>query len=459
MSDPSLSPQHRDFHCQHCNGRIVIPISLPSTTGPCPHCQGTITSPAPLQAAPPSAYSAPQAGHTPPQAPEEIPQAAPSAPAPPTHEAPAPAPQAPVQQTPTAQPTRPAAIPPRRDSAEHTNTGGENIASATPVKSKKPSGIVPAMVGLLLLIIAGGAGVYFLADQMGNSIEPPNFAGSPEDKEIREANYIRVGWQNDAYGVLTNFIEGTTVEDKLPYVNRADALEQQMKMFYGGVDINDSDTPADSFSIQELSEEDRKRGLFMLIYDQPPQFALKDFFRPLATLEVQYGIDEADLLLTTLARVSNFAMEPVRVHAFFKRTSEGLKLDWEVFAQTKYRLLQSFVELPDIGNPETFRVLIVEDVPDKGRGVVGTRTYRIADPANPSDSARVNVVLDSEIGRALSIINWRGTKQATPVTKTATVELEWVGEPENPTLEIKRFVCWEFLGLGGKEPAATAAAQ
>lgn len=448
MSDPSLSPQQRDFHCQHCNGRIVIPISLPSTTGPCPHCQGTITSPPPEQAppvqtTPPSAYSAPAAqGHTAPQ--------------PPAAQAPVPPRQAPPQQA-----TRPAAIPPRRDAAE-----GTNIEAAVPapapaaaVKPKKSSGIIPAMVGLFLLIIAGGAAVYYISSQMGSAIEPPNFAGSPEDKEIREANYIRVGWQNDAYEVLRKFIAGTTVEEKLPNINRADALESQMEMFYGGVDINDSDTPADSFSIQELSEEDRKRGLFMLVYDQPPQFALKDFFRPLATLEVQYGIDEADLLLSTLARVSNFAMEPVRVHAFFKRTSEGLKLDWEVFAQTKYRLFQSFVELPDVGNPETFRVLIAEDVPDKGRGVVGARTYRIADPANPSDSARVNVKLDSEIGRALSIINWRGTKQGTPITKTATLELEWTGEPESPELTISRFICWEFLGLGGKEPATTAAAQ
>ncbi|MGJ8643296.1 MAG: hypothetical protein ACSHX9_07815 [Luteolibacter sp.] len=451
MSDLSLTPQQRDFHCQHCNGRIVIPISLPSTTGPCPHCQGTITSPAPEQAPPtqaaaPSAYSAPQQSYAPPQ--QAVPQA--PAPAAPVPQAPTPAPQSPI---------RPAAIPPRRNGPQGSTTERAVPAPAAAVKSKKSSGIIPAMIGLFLLIMAGGAAVYYISSQMGSGIEPPNFAGSPEDKEIREANYIRVGWQNEAYEVLEKFINGTTVEEKLPNIHRADALASQMNMFYGGVDINDSDTPANSFSIQELSEEDRKRGLFMLVYDQPPQFALKDFFRPLATLEVQYGIDEADLLLSTLARVSNFAMEPVRVHAFFKRTSEGLKLDWEVFAQTKYRLFQSFVELPDVGTPETFRVLIAEDVPDKGRGVVGARTYRIADPANPSDSARVNVKLDSETGRALSIINWRGTKQGTPITKTATVELEWVGEPDSPTLEIKRFICWEFLGLGGKEPATTAAAQ
>ncbi|MEP4807446.1 MAG: hypothetical protein ABJ118_02580 [Luteolibacter sp.] len=454
MSDPSLSPQQRDFHCQHCNGRIVIPISLPSTTGPCPHCQGTITSPPPeehppAQSGQPSAYSALQAGQAPHQAP---------APAPVPQQAPAPDQQAPAPQP---QPVRSAGIPPRRDGAQPAAIPESDavVAAAVAKKPRRSSGIIPAMAGLFLLILAGGAAVFYISNQMGSAIEPPNMAGSPEDKAIREANYIRVGWQKDAYDVLGKFIAARSVEDKLPYINRADALAEKMEMFYGGVDINDSDTPADSFSIQELSEEDRKRGLFMLVYDQPPQFALKDFFRPLAPLEVQYGIDEADLLLTTLARVSNFAMEPVRVHAFFKRTSEGLKLDWEVFAQTKYRKFQSYIELPDIGSPETFRVLIAEDVPDKGRGVVGARTYRIADPANPTDSARVNVKLDSEIGSALSIINWRGTKQGTPITKTATVELEWVGEPDSPTLEIKRFICWEFLGLGGNEPTSTAAAQ
>lgn len=315
------------------------------------------------------------------------------------------------------------------------------------------------MIGLFFLILAGGGAVYYISSQMGKSIDPPNFAGSPEDKEIREANYIRIGWQADAYKVLENFIAGTSVAEKLPFINEPDERREKMDALYGGVVINDNDTPADSFSVQELTEEDRKRGLFMLTYDQPPQFALKEFFRPLAPLEVQYGIDEADILLSTMARVSNFAMEPVRVHAFFKRTDGGLKLDWEVFAQTKYRRFQNFVELPEVGMMETFRVLIVEDVPDKGQGVAGARTYRLADPANLADSTRVNVKLDSEIGRALSIINWRGTKQGTPITRTATVELEWTGQPDNPVLSMKRFICWEFLGLGGKELPTTASAQ
>ncbi|MBC7980322.1 MAG: hypothetical protein H7Y36_07140 [Armatimonadetes bacterium] len=315
------------------------------------------------------------------------------------------------------------------------------------------------MLGLFILILAGGAAVYYISQQMGTQVDPPNSAGTLEDQNIREANYIRIGWQKEAYEVLQKYVAASTIPGKIPYMNNPEILRSKMDSFYGGVVINDFDTPADSFSVQDLSEEDRKRGIFMLTYDQPPQFALKDFFRPLASLEVQYGVDEADILLSTMAQVGNFAMEPVRVHAFFKRTDKGLKLDWEVFAQTKYRTFQNFVELPDVGISETFRVLIVEDVPEKGQGVTGARTYRLADPANITDSTRVNVKLDSDIGRALSIINWRGTKQNYPTTRTATVELEWTGQPDNPQLEIKRFICWEFLGLGGKEIPATASAK
>lgn len=312
------------------------------------------------------------------------------------------------------------------------------------------------MIGLFALILAGGGAVYYISNQMGKNIDPPNAGGSTEDRDIREANYIRIGWQADAYDVLGKFIAGNSTDEKLPYIHNPEKLREPMEMFYGGVAINDEDTPAASFSVQELTEEDRKRGLFMLIYDQPLQFALREFFRPIAPLEVQLGLEEPDILLGTFSHLSNFSMEPVKVHAFFKRTSEGLKLDWEVFAQTKYRTFRNFVEFPDVGHPETFRVLISEDVPEKGQGVAGSRTYRMVDPANMDDAARVNVRLDSEIGKELSVINWRGTKQGTPTSRTATVELEWTGSQDNPVLEIKRFICWEFLGLGGEEIPATA---
>ena len=453
MANFEIPSDKREFHCNHCNGKILIPKDLPPTTGPCPHCSGIITSPAPETAAP-AAFQVPVAPAAPPPPPEPVAQAQPAP------VLPAPVLPAPVKSSVAPSEIEvqrvPAAIPqPNEPSHGNKRKGKPAAIKTTPHKS----GLIPAMLVLLVLILGAGVAVHFVAQEMGKNIPPPTITTAAGDPVVKEANYIRIGWQKDAYQLLRDYMAGTSSQQKLPYILNANALASRLEDFYGGGVINDSDTPADAFSIYELSEEDRKRGLFMMIYDQPPQFEMKEFFRPLASLEVQYGIDEADLLLSTLARVGNFAMEPLRVHAFFKRTSEGLKLDWEILAQTKYRTFQNFVELPETGQRGVFRVFIVEDVPDKGRLEAGTRTYRVADPANTGDTARINVKVDSEIGRALSIINWRGTKESRPITRTATVELKWTGEPAAPQLEISRFICWEFLGLGGKDTPATASTK
>ncbi len=471
MAISEIPNDKRAFLCEHCGGTILIPLDLPSTTGPCPHCTGEITSPAPEKPLPPV-----QAAPTP------VKQVLPSTSlAPPAQEVPAPVKQVPLpaavrpsippaRKTPlaTADRTPPAsaADPAPKTTPEAPRLGapsGEIVRTPIPTAStSKPqkSGLIPVMFVLLLLIVGAGVAVLIVSREMGNNIPSPNTATTAgPNSQVMEANYIRTGWQKEALQVLRNYIAATSSQDKLPYILNGAALATRVEDFYGGGFINDSDTPAEAFSVYELSEEDRKRGLFMMIFDQPPQFEMKEFFRPLASLEVQYGIDEADLLLSTLARAGNFAMEPLRVHAFFKRTPDGLKLDWEIFAQTKYRTFQNFVELPEVGQTAIFRVFIVEDVPDKSRLEVGTRTYRIADPANTTDTARVNVKVDSETGRTLSLINWRGTKDSRPITRTATVELSWTGENHAPELEISRFICWEFLGLGGEAPPSTASTR
>lgn len=314
-----------------------------------------------------------------------------------------------------------------------------------------PRSLVSVMLVFLALAIVGGVVVHFASKELAKNVKPQPILAAVGNHAMQEANYLRIGWQKDAYDLLRGFLSAPSVEEKLPFILNPEALGPKLASFYGGDFARDGDTPAEAFSAYELEMEDRQRGLFMMIYDQPPQFRMREFFRPLASLEVQYGIEEADMLLSTVARAGNFAMEPVRAHAFFKRTAQGLRLDWELFAQTKYRTLRQFVDLSTSGKIEVFRVLIVEDVPDKGQAVAGTRTYRIEDPANPGDNARINVRVDSEIGRALSKINWRGTKDKQPLAQTATVELQWSGDANDPELVISRFVCWEFLGLGGEE--------
>ena len=43
----------REFRCNHCSGKILVPKDLPPMTGPCPHCGSTITSPGPDDDKPP----------------------------------------------------------------------------------------------------------------------------------------------------------------------------------------------------------------------------------------------------------------------------------------------------------------------------------------------------------------------------------------------------------------------
>jgi hypothetical protein len=485
MATTDIPSAKREFRCNHCNGKILIPQDLPPTTGPCPHCSGIITSPAPESAAPapfpvrPLEVQVPvpqvpvRAG-TPPQpipskAQPETPVPQPPPPAarpaiPPVRESqipPAVMPAAPVPAVPakTELPKRNVEIPHASDPSHGNKRKPKPAKAAEPVGPSAKSRLIPVMLVILLLFAGIGTAVYFIADELGRKVDAPDISGFAPDPQAAEANYLRTGWQKEAYQILGDFIAADSASGKLPFILKSAELEPKLREFYGDKPINDADTPAEAFSVYELPEEDRKRGLFMMTYDQPPQYEMKEFFRPLATLEVQYDIEEADLLLSSLAKAGNFTTEPLRVHAFFKRTPEGLKLDWEVFLQTKYRTFETFVKVPEIGNTAVFRVLIVEDVPEKGRPETGTRTYRVVDPANIDDSARINVKFDSETGRALSVINWRGGKENQPITRTATVELKWTGDPGAPELEISRFICWEFLGLGGQETPATASTK
>lgn len=470
MADPNLPPNVREFHCIHCNGKIRIPANLPSTTGPCPHCQGTITSPEPVAAVPsipqyiPAPAPAPGPAplpnvpaQVPVQQPQPVPQQQPAQPV--VEAAPAarqetviPQPRATQQPAPAAQ-EAPAELPPQRIGKSK---------SAEPGEPKK--GIVPVIILTLLLLAFAAAAGFVVFKEMSNRqrpavLTPPGASGQPpsqEAKERAESHYIRVGWQKEAIGVLNKFIAAKTVEEKLPHIINPSQLKPQMEAFYGGSVINDLDTPAEAFSIYQLGEQDRKRGIFLLTFERPPQFEMKEFFRPLASLEVQYGIEDADILLTSLANVENFASEPVRVNAFFKKTPDGLKLDWETFAQTKYRTFETMIEFPEEGQNGVFRVVIEEDVPAKGVETPGFKTYRVSDPSSPRTSARVSVKIDSDLGRTLSQINWIGV-QNRPINRTATIELRWAGS-DQPALEINRILCWEFLHLGGEigNTAATA---
>jgi hypothetical protein len=93
----------------------------------------------------------------------------------------------------------------------------------------------------------------------------------------------------------------------------------------------------------------------------------------------------------------------------------------------------------------------MQDVPTTGQVGADVGTYLMVDPAHRSETARVTVARDSEIGRILSEIHWHGVPDAEPRSRGATLELMWSGPPGARKLGISRFICWEFLGLGGVE--------
>lgn len=396
----------------------MISEELPQTIGPCPHCEKVITSLA-LGEASFVADAQPD---------EAVPVVAASV--------------RPIIQAPVATPAPATGVvqpaPGRRLSAAADRRSTANARR-----------LVPLVLSALVFAAAAAVAIFYMTRPPSTATIKSLAPGLADN--LARAGYLRGGWETEARTVLGGFLAAKTAAEKLPYILNGPMLEEALADFYGGTRIDDSDTPADSFTVYELSMEDRERGIFLMDYYRPPQFDLKEFFRPLAPAEVQIGLEEPGMLLAHTGSARNFIADPLRVRAFLKSTPQGLKLDWQVFAQTKYRTFQNFVELPGGGERGVFRVFIVEDFPEQGRDVAGFRTYRVADPAYTTDSARIRVQVDSDVGKKLSVINWRGIQDAKPSAPTATVELAWTGGASVPfELAIQRFICWEFLGLGDR---------
>ena len=420
MSNDTVPSGQREFRCDHCHGKILIPLDLPPTTGPCPHCSQVITSPAPAAAEAKPAV-------VPESRPERL--------------TPTPVPAAPVKVENAAE------SPVRAPIAEEPAAPVSEPASEGAPKTERKGLLLGIVAVAALLVICGVlAFSFFNVGQKEVTFDP----GTTVSAEKQEQYYLEKGWEKDARETLDKFLSATTAADRAEYSIRGDELLPEMEKFYAGQKIDDSDTPANAFSVFSLTLEDRKRGIFMMEYDQPPAFEMGEFFVPVVPLGVQYKVEEPDLLVSTIGRASNFASEAIKVQALFKRGPEGLKIDWETYVQTKFRKLREFLELPEAGESRVFRVIVTETVPENREVPAGNRVYLLADPAYRSeDSVRVMVPVDSEIGRALSILNWRGTNGGRVESRTATIELGWTDE-ETPQPEIKRFICWEFLGVGGE---------
>lgn len=407
----------RSFSFPNCQGTIYIPSDLPPRTAPCPLCSALITSPA--------KEFAPQA------APINRPQVVTSV--------------SPVTQKPIT----------------------SRITSADLPEEPKSSA-VPWIVAFLL-ILGMSAGAYFLyqnviikpiSDNRNKDIptilkpgvlipNDPNII-SPNDPKLLDADFIHEGWQNDAKATLAKFINAKTPSEKAKYVIGGDQTLQRLLKTYGSRIMDESESPADAFVPVDLGEEDSNRKIFMMAYDRPGQFEMLKFFRPLASIEIQHGVEELNPLLEASTKVSNFAMEPMKIQAYFKVSDNGMLIDWDVYLQTRHRTFQSFMDRSSQASSGIFRVIIVEDVPLPDQVNNKLRIYRVGDPAYINDSYRIAVPIGSELEKSLLKINWQGTESIEPLMATATIELSAAADE---TISISRLVCWEFAGLGSGEIA------
>lgn len=258
-----------------------------------------------------------------------------------------------------------------------------------------------AVILVFILILAGlGGGGYFAIKMLKPKDDASNAPLMPTPRPT-------------ANPTLTKYLAASALDEKLSHINEADRLRPILEAFYKEGMRDEANTPANAFTPVKLPEMDSKKGFILFAYDQP--------------------IDPAS---------KNPAGQRTKILAFLKETEAGVKLDWEVFAQTKYRTFNQFIKTPVIGKSEVFRVIA-------SRSAVTNPniSYKLSDPAHLSDSVEISIDPKSQAGQVLANLN------SGDANRTATIELTWTGDPNKPQLEIKRFICWEFLNLGGKEIA------
>lgn len=438
------SPSQASFPCDQCQKPIFIPVGLPPTTAPCPHCGASVTSPD--QNAVPA--SKPQATAPMPVGTSAQPKNTVAIPPAPVEEKPirleADKERAPV---PPAAAVGPAthAIDEVSASAKQTDGPKKEPQTESAQTTAKKSNAPVVLTAIIILLLAGGA-TFWLADKWKKDQATPSVPTVVNRPPISEEGWIEDGWKKDAEKVLGGFLTASTPEEKMQYVIPNKGVLDELKNYFP--DGKETDTPLSAFSFNDGNKTDRERGIFLMRYRRPAQIDIRTYFAPIGSLEAVMG-QEAPTLIETAYRIDESSLaQPVGINAFFKKTKDGLKLDASVFIQGRFRTFKSFTEYPQPGKSKVFRVVLSETLIHALRNDTTRRAYRFSDFAYPQDFVNLPIEVDSEVGKTLSVINWRGENK--PVAhRTATVELMW-SDTLPSKLELKKILCWEFLGVGGE---------
>ena len=399
------APQQRSFSCPACQVLIYIPADLPPTSAPCPRCGTIVTSPAL-----PAATAAEELGTIPTLRPVTIPEPRPA--------------------------TIPAPVPrtaPSKKPAEVTLTPG--ASSATPW-------FVSA--ALLLMVIAGVWWFYEKFVTQDSSSAPITTQPAPTKKPA--ATSTEFTWEGQARHVLRSFLQAQTPDEKARWVIGGKATVDRLQAIWGERLCAEEPVDPDDFAAILTGEEKSDPPIYLLLYDRPVQMDIKKYLRPLVSMEVMQGAVPLDPLTKTLTEPENFEMPPLKIEAFFKQTADGLRLDYDLYLQTRHRTLHTFAESAPVGAKAVFRAIIIEDVPLLPDKKNQRRVYRITDPIHISDSYRVTTALDSPTSQLLSQIHWYGMSGVKSQFAAATVRVSKhaVGE-----IHLDELICWDFDGLAG----------
>ena len=107
---------------------------------------------------------------------------------------------------------------------------------------------------------------------------------------------------------MEKYLAAYSLNEEMDYVLNAELLRPKIEAFYTNRTIDETNTPANKFSTVQIPEADSNKGFTLLQYNHPES--------------------------TNATSPSN---SNTKVLAFLKETEQGVKLDWEVFAQTKYK--------------------------------------------------------------------------------------------------------------------------
>lgn len=415
------------FRCKHCNKAIFIPAGLAATTAPCPHCGKEVTSPdQSMKPVPGGSDAGAGAGQAD------------------TAAAPAAKP-APVTETIRLEAPKKSVA----EAAQNEDLGMPRLAGGGGGGNKRrgKGNMAAVIAAVLILLVAGGVTLWLAGkwekDQQADAGGADRSADTPT---MSAEAWSLTGWKQDASEVLSAFMTAKTPEERMKYAIPNEGVLDELKMFYpAGSD--DADTPQESFGHVMGGEADRRRGIFLMQYRQPAQIDMRGYFAPIGSLEAVTGQRLTSLLEMAHRIDEGNLSSPIGINAFFKKTDQGLKLDASVFIQGKFRTFRAFVDYPRPGKTQVFRVVARESLSHELRDDLRYRTYRLEDFAYPRDFVNVPIRVDSEAGKILAALNWRGLNRELTM-RTATVELGWSDESPSQ-LKVIKVVCWEFLGVGG----------